>query len=254
MRALTEPRQQARSTESSGLTAQDRERLKHVSVATISTCLYRAGIKVVCPSGVRPITPWLPRMVGEAYTLRFIPARDDVGGKSSYESGGNVHQRAFEECPPGHVLVMDARGETRGCSCGDLLIGRLKARGCAGVVTDGGFRDTPDIALLEFPAYQREPAPAPSFGRLQAVELNVPIGCSDVAVYPGDVIVGDAEGIVVIPAKLAPRIASESHEMAQYDIFAAEEVARGRAIIGLYPATDASRAEFERWRKLRDPA
>ena len=236
---------------SQALTAQDRERLKAVSVATISTCLYRAGVKVVCPHGIRPVAPGLPRMVGEAFTLRFIPARDDVGGASSYGSAGNIHQRAFEECPPGQVLVMDARGETRGCSCGDLLIGRLKARGCAGIVTDGGFRDTPDIALLDFPAYQREPAPAPSFGRLQAVELNVPIGCSDVAVYPGDVIVGDAEGVVVIPAGMTSRIAGEAYDLMQYDTFAAEEIANGRRITGLYPASDASRAEFERWRKER---
>jgi regulator of RNase E activity RraA len=241
---------------SNALTAQDRERLMQVSVATISTCLYRAGIKVVVPHGVRPLAPKQPRMVGEAFTLRFIPMRDDVGGMSSYGSpsygSGNVHQRAFEECPPGHVLVMDARGETRGCSCGDLLIGRLKARGCAGVVTDGGFRDTPDIALLEFPAYQRCPVPAPSFGRLQAVELNVPIGCSDVAVYPGDVIVGDAEGVVVIPAALAQRIATEAYAMTQYDNFAADEIARGRSVIGLYPPTDASRLEFERWQQSRE--
>jgi regulator of RNase E activity RraA len=238
------------------LTAPDRERLTQVSVATISTCLYRAGIKVVVPHGVRPLSSGQPRMVGEAFTLRFIPMRDDVGGMSTYGSSsygsGNVHQRAFEECPPGHVLVMDTRGETRGCSCGDLLIGRLKARGCAGVVTDGGFRDTPDIALLEFPAYQRRPVPAPSFGRLQAIELNAPIGCSDVAVYPGDIVVGDAEGVVVIPANMAQRIATEAYGMTQYDTFAAEEIARGRSIVGLYPATDASRIEFERWQQQRD--
>ena len=191
-------------------------------------------------------------MVGEAFTLRFIPMRDDIGGMSSYGAGGNVHQRAFEECPPGYVVVMDTRGETRACSCGDLLIGRLKARGCAGVVTDGGFRDTPDIALLKFPAYHRQPVPAPSFGRLQAAELNVPIGCADVAVYPGDIIVGDAEGVVVIPARMASRIAQEAYESMQYDTFAAKEVARGRSIVGLYPATDASRAEFERWQQARD--
>jgi len=236
---------------SQALTEQDNERLKQVSVATISTCLYRAGVRLACPHGIRPVAPNLPRMVGAAFTLRFIPARDDVGGMASYGAGGNVHQRAFEECPPGQVLVMDARGETRGCFCGDLLIGRLKARGCAGIVTDGGFRDTPDVALLEFPTYQRQPVPAPSFGRLQAVECNVPIGCSDVAVYPGDIIVGDAEGIVVIPAQMASHVAMEAFELAQYDTFAAEEVARGRSIIGLYPATDASRTEFQRWRKAR---
>ena len=231
------------------LTDLDRERLQAVSVATISTCLYRAGLKVACPHGIRPVAPNLPRMVGAAFTLRFIPAREDIGGAASYTAGGNVHQQAFEQCPPGGVLVMDTRGETRGCSCGDLLIGRLKARGCAGIVTDGGFRDTPDIALLQFPAYQREPAPAPSFGRLHAVELGVPIGCADVAVYPGDIIVGDAEGVVVIPAGMASLIAAEACELAQYDAFAAEEVARGRGIVGLYPATDASRAEFARWRR-----
>ena len=234
------------------LTAQGREWLTQVSVATISTCLYRAGVRVACPHGIRPLAQGLPRMVGEAFTLRFIPMRDDIGGMSSYGAGGNVHQRAFEECPPGYVVVMDTRGETRACSCGDLLIGRLKARGCAGVVTDGGFRDTPDIALLKFPAYHRQPVPAPSFGRLQAAELNVPIGCADVAVYPGDIIVGDAEGVVVIPARMASRIAQEAYESMQYDTFAAKEVARGRSIVGLYPATDASRAEFERWQQARD--
>jgi regulator of RNase E activity RraA len=237
---------------SDALTAQEREWLTQVSVATISTCLYRAGIRVVCPHGIRPLAQGQPRMVGEAFTLRFIPMRDDVGGISSYGIGGNLHQRAFEECPPGHVVVMDTRGETRACSCGDLLIGRLKARGCAGIVTDGGFRDTPDIALLDFPAYHRRPVPAPSFGRLQAVELNVPIGCADVAVYPGDLVVGDAEGVAVIPAAMASRIAREAYESTQYDTFAAQEVARGRSIIGLYPATGASRAEFERWRQSRD--
>jgi regulator of RNase E activity RraA len=227
----------------------DRERLKQVSVATISTCLYRAGIKVACPHGIRPVAPNLPRMAGPAFTLRFIPAREDIGGAASYGAGGNIHQQAFEACPPGAVLVIDTRSETRGCSCGDLLIGRLKARGCAGIVTDGGFRDTPDIAQLQFPAYQREPAPAPSFGRLHAVDLNVPIGCGDVAVYPGDIVVGDAEGIVVIPAAMTSRIATDAYELARYDAFAAEEIARGRSIVGLYPATDASRAEFARWRK-----
>ena len=121
------------------LTAEERGRLTQVSVATITTCLYRAGVRVVCPHGIRPVAAGLPRMVGAAFTLRFIPMRDDIGGMSSYGAGANVHQRAFEECPPGHVLVMDTRGETHACCCGDLLIGRLKARGirsllvCAGV-------------------------------------------------------------------------------------------------------------------------
>lgn len=233
----------------SHLTLPNRERLKRVSISTISTCLYREGLKHVTPHGIVPVAPGQPRMIGEAFTVRFVPMREDVGGQSSYGSAGNVHQRAFEECPEGFVLVMDTRGETRGCSCGDLLIGRLKARGCAGVVTDGGFRDTPDIAALGFPAFQQKPAPAPSFGRLQAVELNVPIGCSDVAVYPGDIVVGDAEGVVVIPSARANGIAEEAWIQTQYDSFAADEIARGRSVIGLYPATPESRAQFERWQE-----
>jgi regulator of RNase E activity RraA len=229
------------------LTDENRARLAGVSVATISTCLYRAGVKRTCPTGIVPVGPGQPAMVGPAFTLRFVPARDDVGGISSYGGAENVHQRAFEECPPGSVLVMDTRGETRGCSCGDLLVARLKARGGAGVVTDGGFRDTPDIAALGFPAYQRHAVPAPSFGALQAVEMNVPVGCGDVAVYPGDIIVGDAEGIVVIPRALANQIAEDAFEQTRYDAFAAHEIARGRSVIGLYPATDQSRSDYQRW-------
>jgi regulator of RNase E activity RraA len=229
------------------LTLDNRERLKRVSIATISSCLYRQGLKRVTPHGIVPVTPTQPRMVGEAFTIRFVPMREDVGGPDSYGSQGNVHQRAFEECPEGFVLVMDTRGETRGCCGGDLLIGRLKARGCAGIVTDGGFRDTPDVATLDFPAFQQKPAPASSFGVLQAVELNVPVGCSDVAVYPGDVVVGDLEGVVVIPNALANRIAEEAWAQTQYDTFASVEIARGRSVIGLYPPSAESRADFERW-------
>lgn len=223
--------------------------LAQTSVATITTCLYRAGIRRASPGGIVPLEKGQPRMVGIAYTVRFIPAREDVGGIASYGGAANVHQAAFEQCPPGGVLVMDTRAETRSCSCGDLLIGRLKARGCAGIVTDGGFRDTPDIAALNFPAYQRMPVPSPSFGYLQAVELDVPVGCGDIAVYPGDVIVGDAEGIVVVPRQLAHRIALEAAEQTRYDGFAAEQIAAGRSVIGLYPPTDASRAEFIAWAK-----
>jgi regulator of RNase E activity RraA len=233
------------------LTEENRARLAQVSVATISTCLYRAGVKRACPTGIAPVAAGQPSMVGPAFTLRFVPARDDVGGISSYGGASNVHQRAFEECPPGGVLVMDTRGETRGCSCGDLLIGRLKARGCAGIVTDGGFRDTPDIIALGLPAYQRRAVPAPSFGFLQAVEMNVPVGCGDVAVYPGDIMVGDAEGVVVIPIAMANKIAEEAFEQTRYDTFAAEEVARGRSVIGLYPATDQSRDDYQAWLKAQ---
>lgn len=232
----------------SQLTPTNRGRLKQVSIATVSTCLFRRGLRHVTPHGILPVAANQPRMVGEAFTLRFVPMREDVEAQSPSGTAVTVHQRAFDQCPAGFVLVMDARGETRGCCCGDLLIGRLRARNCAGVVTDGGFRDTPDIVKLNFPAFQQRPAPAPSFGALHAVEMNVPIGCSDVAVYPGDVIVGDSEGVVVIPAALANTVAEEAWSMAQYDIFTAEKIAAGHAVAVLYPPTTESRNEFESWR------
>lgn len=234
------------------LTEQNRQRLLRVAVSTLTTCLYKAGVTRCSPTGIGALHRQQPRMVGPAFTLRFVPMREDRGGMKSYGGTENIHQQAFEQCPPGAVLVVDTRSETRACTCGDLLIGRLKARGCAGVVTDGGFRDTPHIAALNFPAYQRQSVAPPSFGYLQAVELNGPIGCGDVAVYPGDIVVGDAEGVVVIPADMANDIAEAAWEQTGYEEFAAEEVANGRSIIGLYPATDASRADYQAWQQRRE--
>ena len=227
--------------------------LGKVSVSTLTTCLYRHGFGNVWLSGLRPVAANQPRLVGEAYTIRFIPAREDIGGMSSYGRGPNLHQRAFEECPENHVLVMDTRDETRACCCGDLLVARLQARGAAGIVTDGGFRDSMDIAALKFPAFQRQAAPPPSFLRLHAVELNGSIGCAGVAIYPRDVMVGDGEGVIVVPARLAPEIAREAWDLTQYDEYAAGQIAAGHSAIGLYPATEASKAAFETWRSLQGP-
>lgn len=234
--------------------AESRAQLARVSISTLTTCLFRRGLRNTYLHGVQPVGPGLPPMVGEAFTLRFIPAREDLDGIASYTGGPNVHQRAFEECPPGHVLVLDTHGEVKACSCGDLLVARLKARGVAGIVTDGGFRDTVDIAGLGFPAYHSRPVPPPSFIGLHAVELNQPIGCAGVAVYPGDVVVGDSEGVVVIPRHLAAEIAAEAFEMTRYDEFAAQKIKAGQSVYGLYPATDAARAEFAKWAGKRRPA
>jgi regulator of RNase E activity RraA len=233
------------------LDAETRALLGKVSVSTLTTCLYRRGLHNVWLAGLRPVSPTQPRLVGEAFTLRFIPSREDIGGPSSYGQGPNLHQRAFEECPQNHVLVMDTHDETRCCCCGDLLIARLRARGVAGIVSDGGFRDAVDVAALNFPAYQRQTAPSPSFLHLHAVELNGPIACAGIAVYPRDVMVGDSEGVVVIPAKLAPDIAREAWDYTQYDEYAAAQITAGHTAIGLYPATDASKAAFTAWRNAK---
>jgi regulator of RNase E activity RraA len=229
------------------LSEQNRATLHEVSVATLTTCLFRRGYRNVWMENLVPVDPALPRMVGEAYTLRFIPAREDIDRPDTYSRNDNLHRRAIEECPPGQVLVVDTQRETRACTCGDLLVARLKARGAAGIVTDGGFRDTPDIAGLDFPAYHRRAIPPASFSRLHAVELNGPVGCAGVAVYPGDIVVGDHEGVVVIPAHIANEVAEEAGQMTRYDEFAAEKIREGRSIFGLYPSDEASRAEFAAW-------
>ena len=227
------------------ITAETRRLLLEVGVSTLTTCLYRRGIRNAYLHGITPVNKGT-RMVGEAFTMRFVPAREDVT-----DTRNNLHQRAFDECPAGAVLVIDAQRELEACTCGDLLVARLKARGAAGIVTDGGFRDAQEIAQLAFPAYHARPVPPPSFLRLHAVALNEPIGCARVAVYPGDIMVGDAEGVVVIPASMANEIAGEAHEASSYDEFVAEHIRGGRSVVGLYPPTDISRAEYAAWRKKK---
>jgi len=157
----------------------------------------------------------------------------------------------MEECPPGHVMVIDSRGDPRAASAGDLYVGRLKARGCAGIVTDGGLRDSEGILKTGLPAYQRRSSSPPSPIVHQPVDLNLPIGCGGVAVYPGDIIVGDCDGVVVIPADIVDVVAEEAIAATLFDEFAEEEVARGRPLPGLFPNTGPeAKRDFEAW-KLR---
>jgi len=193
----------------------------------------------------------LPNMVGEAFTLRYIPAREDLNPMSVYQDRAHPQRVAIETCPPGAVLVFDSRKNARAASAGAILVARLMKRGCAGVVTDGGFRDSPEIAAMPFPAYHQRPSAPTNLTLHQAMDINVPIGCGDVPVFPGDVMVGDQEGVVVIPAHLADEIAAEAVEMTAFEDFVSERVLQdGRSILGLYPATDALvQEEFAQWRQ-----
>jgi regulator of RNase E activity RraA len=150
------------------------------------------------------------------------------------------------------VMVIDSRKDARAASAGSILVTRLMKRGVAGVVTDGGFRDSPEIAQLDIPAYHNRPSAPTNLTLHQAMDINVPIGCGDVPVFPGDVVVGDREGVVVIPAHLADEIAGEAVEMTAFEDFVTEEVMKGRSILGLYPATDEqARVDFAAWRKAK---
>jgi regulator of RNase E activity RraA len=225
-----------------------RAKLSAVSTATLTTVLFKRSFRNTFIQGIHLINPNAPRMVGPAYTLRYIPAREDLDHLGVFEDRGHPQRKGVEECPPGAVFVIDSRRDRAAASAGNILATRLMKRGVAGIVTDGGFRDTPEFAVMPFPAYHAAPAAPTNLIRHHAVDLNVPIGCGDVPVYPGDIIVGDGEGVVVIPQEVADEVAEEAFEQTVFEDFVQEKVEEGRSIFGLYPPTQETREEFARWR------
>jgi len=235
------------------LKPETREKLKRVSTATICTALYKRGLRNQFIQDVNPLNPNGAPMVGEAFTLRYIPAREDLNPLSVFQDRAHPQRKAVEDCPPGAVFVIDSRKDPRAASAGSILVTRLMKRGVAGVVTDGGFRDSPEIAELGIPAYHNRPSAPTNLTHHQALDINVPIGCGDAPVWPGDVVVGDREGVVVIPAHIADEVADEAIEMTAFEDFVTEEVNKGRSILGLYPATEEqTKLDFAAWRKANN--
>ncbi|MGE0312801.1 MAG: ribonuclease activity regulator RraA [Lautropia sp.] len=227
-------------------------KLMKVSTATLCTALFKRGLRNQFIQDVRPLNPTLPNMVGPAFTLRYIPAREDLNPIGVFLDRAHPQRRAVETCPPGAVFVVDSRKDARAASAGSILVSRLMKRGVAGIVTDGGFRDSPEIASLSIPAYHHRPSAPTNLTLHQALDIDVPIGCGDVAVWPGDIVVGDAEGVVVIPAGIAAEIADEATEMTAFEDFVTEKVLEGRSILGLYPPTDEQSArDFAAWRQAK---
>jgi regulator of RNase E activity RraA len=235
------------------LSEKARQALMRIATSTLTGALNRRGLRSMYMQDVWPIKQGIPRMVGLAFTMRFIPSREDKDGPNAKGPRSNIQPQAMETCPPGYVLVVDSRGDPRAASAGDLYVGRLKARGCAGIVTDGGLRDSDGILKTGLPAYCRRPSSPPSPIVHHPVDLNLPIGCGGVAVYPGDVIVGDADGVVVIPPDIVEEVAEEALATTLYEEFAEEEVASGRSLTGLFPvAGEDAKRDFEAWRKRRN--
>ena len=227
-------------------------KLMTVSTATLCTALFKRGLRNQFIQDVRPLNATLPNMVGEAFTLRYIPAREDLNPISVFLDRKHPQRVAVEECPVGAVMVFDSRKDARAASAGSILITRLMVRGAAGAVTDGGFRDSPEISALPFPTYHQRPSAPTNLTLHQALVFNVPIGCGDVAVWPGDVVVGDKEGVIIVPAGIADAVATEALEMTAFEDFVTEEVLKGRSIIGLYPPTDTqSQDDYVAWRKTK---
>ena len=221
--------------------------LQDTSTASIATMLFKRGLRNQFVQNVSRLNPAGKRMVGPAFTLRYIPAREDLNPVEVFRDPDHPQRRAVEEIPPGHVLVMDCRLDATAASAGSILATRLEIRGCAGVVTDGGLRDADEIASLEMPAFCAKPSAPTNLTRHQALDINVPIGCGGVAVFPGDIAVGDGDGVIIVPAHLADEIAAEAREMETYEAWVLDQVKAGVSIIGLYPMNDETRARYDAW-------
>ena len=221
--------------------------LKTVSTSTLTTLLFKRGFRNVFIQGARPLKPG-QRLAGPAYTLRYIPSREDLDGVDAFLDQRHPQRVAVEEIPAGAVLVMDCRGDVSVASAGSILATRMQVRGVAGIVTDGGLRDAAGIAALEIPAWCSGPSAPTNLLRHHALDLNAPIGCGGVPVYPGDIMVGDGDGVVCIPRHLADEVARDAVEMERFEDFVLEEVRNGATIIGLYPPTaPETRPRYEAW-------
>jgi 2-keto-4-pentenoate hydratase/2-oxohepta-3-ene-1,7-dioic acid hydratase in catechol pathway/regulator of RNase E activity RraA len=233
------------------LSAQARDALRSVSTATLTVVLSRRGITNACIEGVRSTRPDL-RLFGYAHTLRYVPLREDVRDADTAEL--NAQKRAVETIGPQEVLVIDARRDPRAGTIGDILAARAVARGASGIVTDGGLRDSAAVGLLDIPTYYQASHPA-VLGRIHfPLESGVPIACGGALVMPGDVIVGDSDGVVVVPAALAEDVAAEAAAQESREAWALERVKAGDSIRGVYPIDDAHRPRYEEWLADADPA
>lgn len=230
------------NTPTSALDAALREKLERCPVAGLSAQLRRRGLNTVTIDGVAPMHPQA-KLVGTAKTLRFIPAREDLF--ESHGAGFNAQKQAFDAVGPGEVLVIEARGETGSATLGDILAIRAHAQGAAGIVTDGGVRDVEAVAAVGIPVYSKGAHPAVLGRRHVPWDFDLTIACGGTAVQPGDIIVGDADGVIVIPPGLATEIVDAALAQEVEDAWIAARVAEGNPLDGLFPLNAQWRQRFE---------
>lgn len=229
-----------------------REKYLKISTPTVASILYKRGLRNQFIQGVKPLKKGKKNMVGPAFTLRYIPAREDLNKIEVFRNPDHPQRKAVEQCPEGAVMVIDSRKDCRAASAGSILATRLEVRGAAGLVTDGGFRDSKTISELSMPSYHQAPSAPTNLTLNQAIDIDVPIGCGDAPVFPGDIILGDDDGVMVIPKEIAEEVAEEGVRMELYEEFVTEKVKEGQSIIGLYPPTNEEVLEaFEKWKEDR---
>ena len=219
--------------------------LRQVSTSTLATQLYKRGFRQPQLLGVRPLSEEADGFVAEAFTMRFIPMREDVDTLDPYRSGNTLQWEAFESVPPGHVLVIDSYRNATAASGGDMLITRAWKRGAAAVVTDGGLRDGHTLAQMPFPTYASQVTITTRAASHHVADLQVPIGCAGVAVYPGDVLMGDRDGVLVVPRSLAAEIAEQGLEQEKLEAFVNKKIHAGEPLWGNYPPGEEVKAEYK---------
>ncbi len=228
------------------------EDLRIASTATLSTELVRHGLRRTMMRGVFPLEPG-SRLAGEAFTLRFGPAREDITSPAMLGHDRSLLIAAVETVPPGQVLVIDARGELNGSVIGDILALRMARRGAAGVVTDGAVRDVAPLRAIGLPVFAAGLHPAPFPAVHVALDMGRPVSCGGVLVLPGDVLAGDDDGVLVLPRAVAATIAREAREHEELERYVQQRIDRGESTAGLYPPNDATRAAYERERHGQAP-
>ncbi|NEU31066.1 ribonuclease activity regulator RraA [bacterium LRH843] len=228
------------------LSSDSYQKLYHVSTASLTSELLKLGFRNTFLKNVHPLHP-TKRLVGYAFTLRYIPAREDLDLEVDYDNLTNPQRIAVETIGPEEVLVIDARGEIGAASLGHILCTRLKCREVSGLVTDGALRDYQAIQELDFPTYARAAHGTTSSVIHHPVDFQIPIGCGGVMVCPGDIIVGDAEGVVVIPMHAAEEVAQRCYERDRLETWIQQKVASGSSIRGVYPPNEETLNEYKRW-------
>jgi regulator of RNase E activity RraA len=222
--------------------------LRQVSTATLASLLRKRGLNGLTLDGLRSTRP-AARLAGYARTVRYLPLREDLF--AAHGGGMNAQRRAIEEIRPGEVLVIEARGDPTAGTIGDILALRAQVRGAAGIVTDGAIRDSAALAALEIPVYHAAVHPSVLGRRHVPWETGVTVACAGVTIQPGDIVVGDADGVVVLPPRLAAEILAEAAEQELTEEFITAQVAQGHPLDGLHPLGDRWRPAYEAWREQR---
>lgn len=232
---------------SAPLSAETIAALKGVSTATITTVLLKKGLRNVWIRGAKPLTPNLPRLVGRAFTLRFVPAREDLATPESWASPIST-RAAIEAMPEGCIAVVDAMGVSDAGIFGDILCARMAKKKVAALITDGVVRDVEGVTGTGLPVWCNGVAAPPSVAGLTFVAWQQPIACGGVAVFPDDVIVTDQDGAVLIPAALLDYVVEHGVEQERMEGWIMQEVGKGAALPGLYPMNAETKARYEKWK------